>query len=553
MPDEVATGRTAWWAARPTMRHLVPRSNRDRTAPMVRRVADAAFAVAVLATLAYQLHMARGIWFFADEWAIAEQVRSPSGLIEPYNGHLSILILGLYRALLTLFGFSTHAPYRVAGVVAFLSIAVALYVVVRREVGTVAAVVAGAVLLWPNGITLESGGLNHSLAALGAIVCGYGLNGSGRRRDLLVGAGLAFALASAGGGVAVAAAAVVHSICTRPPWRRWIAVVVPTVLWGLWYVLFVESDERLADTRPGLGGLLRETAEQVPRSFTSLTLGNEAAGYVLLAGFLVVAALRLRRGLAESASVLAWSAALVTWWFGLVWSRWFLLETESVFRYQLVSAVCIVLALLPVGADVRATDDDAIAARLPWPERARSWATMPALAPLALVVALLVVVPPVRSDLRDWSSDSTAISRSTQPVIRSVAFGPEGMPDEPLSFYLAYLTPTEVRQLMSDFEPPARYGEPDRYVEEFTVVGAAPGAPRCGYVVARSVEVAASGSVVVVATEANAEVVVSRFGIDEQPVTTVEPGRPRRLRFDSAGFLGTPWTVEVSGGCLVPG
>ena len=230
-PQVGEQSRGSWFARRPVTRHVVPASSGFGLA------ADVGFGAVALVSACYLMYVGRDSWFFADEWLMAEQVRFPSGLVKPYNGHLSVLILGLYRGLLEVFGFGDYTPYRLAGVVSFVAVSVAMYVVMRREVGAVAAVVSGVLLLWPAGLTVEPGGLNHSLAAVGAIVCAYGLNGSGRRRDLLVTGGLSFALLSTGGGVAVMAATLVHCIVTRPPWRRWILVAVPSLLWIAWYAL----------------------------------------------------------------------------------------------------------------------------------------------------------------------------------------------------------------------------------------------------------------------------------------------------------------------------
>ena len=123
-------------------------------------------------------------WFFSDEWKIINQVQSVKGIFQPYNSHLSISILAIYRALIELFGFTTYTPFRLVGFSAFIAVAFALFGVVRRQVGLLPAAFVCAWFLAPFNLSLEPGGMNHPLAVLGAVSCAHGLNGRGRRRDL---------------------------------------------------------------------------------------------------------------------------------------------------------------------------------------------------------------------------------------------------------------------------------------------------------------------------------------------------------------------------------
>ena len=45
--------------------------------------------------------------------------------LEPYNKHLSISIIAIYRVAFTIFGFDTYAPLRIAGIACFVAVAVA--------------------------------------------------------------------------------------------------------------------------------------------------------------------------------------------------------------------------------------------------------------------------------------------------------------------------------------------------------------------------------------------------------------------------------------------
>lgn len=514
--------------------------------------ADLLFGAAVLATVVGAMVVGRGTWFFADEWAMAEQVREPAGLFRQYNGHLSILILGLYRVLLELFGFGSYTPYRLAGVLSFVSVAVAAYVVFRREAGAVVAAIVGALLLWPRGISLEPGGLNHSLSALGAVICAYGLNATGRRRDLVAAGGLAFALASAGGGVAVLAAALVHTALTRARWQRWVAVAVPSVAWIIWYLVAVPADNELVrQSRPGKVTILRLAVENAFESFSTLAFGNRVGGVLVALGVAVVLVARLRVGLAAAAGTLAWLAGLGAWWLGLTWSRWLLLDFPT-FRYDFVSMVLILLALLPprlpdgasvsLGALGRWRDDTGVARLL-----AHRGA-----APLAFLVAAAVLAPSFRGDLTAWGDEYRPLGEVAEAKVITIGFGDGAVPDDAMrNFNLGSLSAGQLRTLMEVYRPPDGYGELEALLDR-SVDASEPTAPDtvCAAASDRTVEVPPSGALVVSApaSTAGAEVRVGRFGADPIEVATVPAGQ--KVTFQMQSFEGdAPWRAEVTGGC----
>ena len=524
-------------------------------APIVRwspAPVDVLFAISVLGAAVVFLRAGSEAWFFADEWSMADQVRSPSGLLEPYNGHCSVLILGLYRVLLGVFGFDAYLPYRIAGVASLVSVAVAVYAVVRREVGAVAAVLAGAVVLWPRGVNLEPGGLNHSLAALGAVVCAAGLVGPGRRRDVAVAVGLAFALASSGGGVAVAAAAIVHTALTRARRQRWMAVLVPTAAWLVWYLTFVDQDSAAADVRPGLVSLARIAAEESIRSFSSLTLGNRVGGAVAALIVVTVLVLRLRRGPAAAAGTFGWLIGLYAWWFGLAWSRWLFLD-ERTFRYEFTSSVLILLALLP--SRRRVGDVDPVAEALArWaPERLRAAVSARWAAPVGLVVVSLALVPTVRADAETWGDLLGDIGSATRDQVASVTFGPEAVPDDAvLGFAVGAREAGTVRELFAAFGGPAWSGDFDAYVERTVRLGEPLASlPPCAPARAGDeVEVRSDGEALVRApVDRPITVEVGRFGRAPVERTVVAEG-DAVVVIVSRQASDEPWTVRAEGACL---
>ena len=66
---------------------------------------DLAVAVVFTATWVVWFRMTDGAWFFVDEWALAGRGRSIGDFLEPYNNHLSVPYIAVYRIHMGLFGF----------------------------------------------------------------------------------------------------------------------------------------------------------------------------------------------------------------------------------------------------------------------------------------------------------------------------------------------------------------------------------------------------------------------------------------------------------------
>lgn len=505
-------------------------------------VIELAFAVVLMASIAYWLRITSESWFFADEWPMALQVTSIGNIFEPYNGHLSVVILGLYRGLLEVFGLATYTPYRLAGALSLAAVSLAMFLHARRLVGPGVAAGMGLLLLWFPRLQIEPGGLNHSLALVGGIVCATGLSGRGHRRDLTVAGGLVLALASAGGGVAVAAAAVVHSLCTRASRWRWLAVLLPSFAWLLWWRLEVPAESgMIVDERPDTLRLVWRALGYAAESFASLALTNRAAGVVLLAAFVIHAIWRLRQGLDAAANVLAWSAALMLWWFGLVRTRWPFLEEPS-FRYELLSAGFILLAVLPrrpaVWAGARVQD-----------RRRRVGATV------AILGLAVVLVTAVRPDLQQFASDQAWFGRIVRAQVATVASERAGVPDD-TSYHLGlgYLDTGQVRSILRSVTSADVIARPDQLslVAAGTRLRILPEATRPAgcHPLDASRAVAPEQGIELHTTLEASTVEVRR--LDEQWVRIgrVPVGRSAALWLPSVG-LETAWSVRAEGACFV--
>ena len=280
---------------------------------------EVAFCLLVGIAYAYCMRITGDSFFWIDEWLLIDQGGSLGGLFEPYNQHLSVVILAIYRGLAEIAGF-VYTPFRAVGLASLFAVPAAYFLTTRRQLGAPLAALLALSLLWfGSGMSLFPGEMNHHFALLGGIGCAAALN-RGPRADWLLAIALAFSLASAGGGVAVAAACLAHTVCVRPHARRWLVVVVPPLLWGLWWLVNVRGEEP-----PGLELTAGQTVHYVwdltYAAFDAAAHGRSVIAAMLIAAFVACGAWALSKGLDAGANFVAWSAAMLVWGVGLTTTR----------------------------------------------------------------------------------------------------------------------------------------------------------------------------------------------------------------------------------------
>jgi hypothetical protein len=497
---------------------------------------DVTFGVILLVTAAVQFDLTRGFFFRQDDWSLSLRGRAPGDLLEPYNRHLSIVIIALYRVLFGVFGFRTYVPWRLVGVACLIGVPLALFLVFRARVGPCVAGVAASSILWFHGLRLAPPSLNHYLALIGGIVCAGALDRNDRAAHARVAIALAFSLASAGGGVAVVAACVVHSLCRRAPLSRWIAVLIPALAWGLWWNAYARDLPRNALTRYDFRQVVDATFNGVVASFDGLALDWRPIGIVFMIAFVVHLAWRLTQGLSMAANVLAWTAALVVWWFGLAYTRG-TGANPHLFRYQMFGAVLVLLALLPPKPLLLAPE----------------WSSLRGALVLMVVAGLIALVN--FGAVKDGADQLRASARSTRANLIVANLGPFIVPDwVRFDGTVGDMTARDYRRAVRYYGVPdgTQPASVDRAIIRVRRIhlGIRPADGVCAPVASTEVEVPPETIVVVETTGAPVDVGLRRFSATSTMIGSV-PAKATGTLLLHAMFSPAPWFVSAPGACVI--
>lgn len=279
-----------------------------------------AITVAVVAGLiGGAVLIGRHLWFFADEWNVFGNY--PQGeLLKPFNGHLSLIPVGIYQLLYATVGVGSHLPFRLAGLLALAVLAFQVARYAHARLGWSAAALATAAILWNSSGSsnvLFPFLLNFTipLAAMFSIWWhldrGDALAASGgprTRSDVAASIWLAVALASSALGIMVLIAVAVELGLRRAPLRRWLTFSPGVVLWAAWYATNREHSKIATDP----GAVVAYAWRMFLGATTSLAAGWTPGGALLAAAFLVVLGVAvLRWRTVDARAVAALSAPVV--------------------------------------------------------------------------------------------------------------------------------------------------------------------------------------------------------------------------------------------------
>jgi len=95
------------------------------------------------------LWLSRNFNFYFDEWdfILAAPSWTPVSLLEPHNGHPSMLLIAVYAVLLNTVGLRSYLPYMAMLLVLHGTSAVLVFELVRRRAGDMIGLAAGALLV----------------------------------------------------------------------------------------------------------------------------------------------------------------------------------------------------------------------------------------------------------------------------------------------------------------------------------------------------------------------------------------------------------------------
>lgn len=319
------------------------------------RFARPGLVLAVIASGLLIYHLNRGSSFSPDDWAWIATRRGNSlrTFLAPYNGHLSLIPIAIYRLMFAIVGIGSFVPYRLLLLVVASATGVVIFEYARHRVGEFCALLVATLLLFlgPGWNDIMQPFQIAWLIAVASGILALSLLDRRRGRTDAVGCVLILiSIASTSVGVALAVGIAVDIALTRRRWRDAWIVGLPLLLYLIWAVHYHPSQiqlslipdvplnlaETIAAALAGIVGLSGVT----PTDLTGLSLTFGTPLLVLaLAGVIV----RVTAGW-DWTRFLSLAAALVTFTLMTTLARSFQSPFES--RYMYVT--CVLAALMAV-------------------------------------------------------------------------------------------------------------------------------------------------------------------------------------------------------------
>jgi hypothetical protein len=207
------------------------------------RLAPPGLAVVILVSGLLLWHLTRGASFWADDWIWITTRRGDNvrTFLAPYNGHLSLVPIAIYRLMFAVFGLGSYAPYRVVIIALSLVVAVSVFAYVRVRVGAFLALLAAAALLflgpgWQD--TMWSFQIPWLIVCAAGIAALMLLDRRTLAADLGACALTLLAVASTSLGVAFAVGIAVDVALTRRGWREMWIWAMPLGLYVVWALAY---------------------------------------------------------------------------------------------------------------------------------------------------------------------------------------------------------------------------------------------------------------------------------------------------------------------------
>jgi hypothetical protein len=378
------------------------RDSRIRLTAPAPRLATATLIVMLAVGFAVLMLAGRHLTFFYDEWnfILLRRGGSVASFLDPHNGHIVLFEVAIYKALLATVGLRHYWPYQAINALLHIVCVALIYVLARRRLGPWAALAptalllfmgsAGEDLLWP----FQMGWFASVAGGLGALAL---LEAPGPGRDAGATGLLVLSLTGSAVGVAFLIASLALVLCDRDRWSRIWVIVVPAVLFIIWYLGWGTSQPITSDALLGAPQYVATAASGATAGLLGLNTGTWGPPVLVALIAALAVGFRARPGLPLPRLAICAAIGAVAFWGLVSISRADYGQPDSS-RYLYVGAVFIIL----LAAEAR------LGLRLPGPAAA---------AVIVLVIGAVVAnIGNLRSMERSYRSVDTGLRVSLSAV-----------------------------------------------------------------------------------------------------------------------------------------
>jgi hypothetical protein len=217
----------------------------DRAITVVERRRLWALALLIALDGLLLLYMGRGLTFYYDDWDFVTHDYGGGlhSLLVAHVGNISVFPIAVYKIMFHLVGLSHYAAFRLVVVVLHLIVGALVYVLAARRVAPVPALLSTALVLflgaaWED--LLWAFQVGYLLSVVGGLAAWVLLERRDRAGDLLGMVALVLSIGSSSLGIPLVFG-VACELAWRRDWRRGWIVVVPALLYVVWYLGYGES------------------------------------------------------------------------------------------------------------------------------------------------------------------------------------------------------------------------------------------------------------------------------------------------------------------------
>lgn len=221
------------------------RSLSERAVETVERQWSWALGTLLALDLVLLLYMGRGLTFFYDEWDFVQHDYGGGvhSLLAAHVGNIALFPVILYKVLFHVVGLNHYAVYRLVVIALHLISGGLIFVLAARRISRVPALLAAALILflgaaWED--LLWAFQVGYLLSVAGGLATWVLLEREDRLGDVSALVCLIVSVGSSSLGIAIMVG-VAAELAWRRQWRRGWIVVVPALLYFLWYLGYGES------------------------------------------------------------------------------------------------------------------------------------------------------------------------------------------------------------------------------------------------------------------------------------------------------------------------